>query len=158
MDIDKLINYNKQRLLNELLSKCGNVKYKLMVWQAVCVLTACNTEEATAIVAAQIDEKLIVRSIEPSLLALLVHFDMCLMKSSINLKEKCQVLESLNVLMAMLGPQLITQVRYKIMTTLKLAMQQCSKLSELNCKLWDTFLHNIDKSALGAILNQVKID
>jgi serine/threonine-protein kinase ATR len=44
------------------------------------------------------------------------------------------------------------------MTTLKLAMQQCSQLSELNCKLWDTFLRNIDKSALGAILNQVSVN
>lgn len=44
------------------------------------------------------------------------------------------------------------------MTTLKLAMQQCSKFSELNCKLWDTFLRNVDKSALGAILNQVSVN
>jgi hypothetical protein len=44
------------------------------------------------------------------------------------------------------------------MTTLKLAMQQCNNLSELNCKLWDTFLRNIDKSALGAILNQVSVN
>lgn len=56
------------------------------------------------------------------------------------------------------GPLVITQVRYKIMTTLKLAMQQCSKFSELNCKLWDTFLRNVDKSALGAILNQVSVN
>lgn len=44
------------------------------------------------------------------------------------------------------------------MTTLKLAMQQCSKFSELNCKLWDTFLRNVEKSALGAILNQVSVN
>ena len=44
------------------------------------------------------------------------------------------------------------------MTTLKLAMQQCSKLSELNCKLWDTFLKNVEKSALGPILNQVSVN
>jgi hypothetical protein len=44
------------------------------------------------------------------------------------------------------------------MTTLKLAMQQCSKFSELNCKLWDTFLRNMDKSALGAILNQISVN
>ncbi len=29
LDIDKLINYNKQRLLNELLSKCGNPMHKV---------------------------------------------------------------------------------------------------------------------------------
>jgi serine/threonine-protein kinase ATR len=44
------------------------------------------------------------------------------------------------------------------MTSLKLAMQQCPNLSELNCKLWDTFLRNIDKAALGAILNQVSVN
>jgi hypothetical protein len=160
LDIDKLINNNKQRLFNELLSKCGNTKmYKLKCWQAVCLLTAANNDEATnAMQSTTIDDKRIVKSIEPGLLAVLVHFDMCLLKSTINLKEKCQVLESLNVIMGMLGTQLITQVRYKIMTTLKLAMQQCSKLSELNCKLWDTFLRNIDKSALGAILNQVSVN
>lgn len=158
LDIDKLINYNKQKILNELLSKCGQNKYKQDVWHSVCVLTAVNTEEATAIVSAQIDDRRIIKSIESTLLAVLVHFDMCLLKSSINLKEKCQVLESLNVLMGMLGPQLITQVRYKLMTTLKLAMKQCSRLSELNCKLWDTFLRNIDKTALGAILNQVSVN
>lgn len=158
LDIDKLINFNKQRLFNELLSRCGNPKYKLKVWQAVCVLTAKDTDEATALVTMQIDDSRILKSIEPGLLAVLLHFDMCLLKSSINLKEKCQVLESLNVLMATLGPHLITQVRYKLMTTLKLAMQQCSKLSELNCKLWDTFLRNVDKTALGAILNQVSVN
>ena len=135
------------RILNELLSRCGNPSHKMLVWQAVCVLTAMNMEEATAIVAKDIDERRLVRSIEPSLLAVLVHFDMCLLKSSVNIREKCQVLESLNVLMAMLGPTLITQVRYKIMTTLKLAMQQYARLSELNCKLWDTFLHNVDKAS-----------
>ena len=106
----------------------------------------------------QLDDSRIVKSIEPGLLAALIHFDMCLMRSSINLKEKCQVLESLNELIGLLGPLVITKVRYKIMTTLKLAMKQCSKFSELNCKLWDTFLRNVDKSALGAILNQVSVN
>jgi hypothetical protein len=54
-------------------------------------------------VTTQIDDSKIVKSIEPGLLAVLVHFDMCLLKSSINQKEKCQVLESLNVLISMLG-------------------------------------------------------
>ena len=158
LDIDKLINCNKQRLFNELLSRCGNLKYRQKVWQAVCVLTAANSEEATALVTMQLDDSRIVKSIEPGLLAALIHFDMCLMRSSINLKEKCQVLESLNELIGLLGPLVITKVRYKIMTTLKLAMKQCSKFSELNCKLWDTFLRNVDKSALGAILNQVSVN
>ena len=158
LDIDKLINYNKQKVFNELLSRCGNPKYKLKVWQAICVLTAKDSDEATQLVTMQIDEKRIVKSIEPCLLAVLLHFDMCLLKSSINLKEKCQVLESLNVLMATLGSQFVTQVRYKLMTTLKLAMQQCSKLSELNCKLWDTFLRNVEKVALGPILNQISVN
>lgn len=158
LDIDKLINYNKQRLLNELLSRCGNPKYKLKIWQAVCVLTAKDNDEATNAVTMQIDDSKILKSIEPGLLAVLLHFDMCLLKSSINLKEKCQVLESLNVLMGTLGAQVITKVRYKLMTTLKLAMQQCSKLSELNCKLWDTFLRHVEKSALGPILNQVSVN
>ncbi|CAF0950646.1 unnamed protein product [Brachionus calyciflorus] len=158
LDIDKLINYNKQRVFNELLSRCGNPKYKLKVWQAICVLTAKDSDEAAQLVTMQIDDSRIVKSIEPGLLAVLLHFDMCLLKSSINLKEKCQVLESLNVLMGTLGTHFITQVRYKLMTTLKLAMQQCSKLSELNCKLWDTFLRNVDKTALGPILNQVSVN
>lgn len=158
LDIDKLVNYNKQRLFNELLSRCGNPKYRVKVFQAVCVFAAASSETAVAFVTNQLEEKCIIKSIEPGLLAALIHFDMCLLKSSINLKEKCQVLESLNVLIATLGPQVITKVRYKIMTTLKLAMQQCSKLSELNCKLWDTFLKNVEKSALGPILNQVSVN
>lgn len=44
------------------------------------------------------------------------------------------------------------------MTTLKLAMQQCSKFSELNCKLWDTFLRNVEKSAIGPVLNQISVN
>lgn len=44
------------------------------------------------------------------------------------------------------------------MTSLKLAMQQCSKFSELNCKLWDTFLRNVDKSAIGPVLNQISVN
>ncbi len=158
LDIDKLINCNKQRLFNELLSRCGNPKYKQKVWQAVCVLSTSNQEEAAALVTMHLDDNRIVKAIEPGLLAALIHFDMCLMRSHINLKEKCQVLESLNVLIAVLGPTIITQVRYKIMTTLKLAMQQCSKFSELNCKLWDTFLRNVEKTSLGAILNQVSVN
>jgi hypothetical protein len=158
LDIDKLVNYNKQRLFNELLSRCGNPKYRVKVFQAVCVFAAASSETAVAFVTNQLEDKCIIKSIEPGLLAALIHFDMCLLKSSINLKEKCQVLESLNVLIATLGPQVITKVRYKIMTTLKLAMQQCSKLSELNCKLWDTFLKNVEKSALGPILNQVSVN
>ena len=98
LDIDKLVNYNKQRLFNELLSRCGNPKYRVKVFQAVCVLTAVSSETAVALVTGQLEDKCIIRSIEPGLLAALIHFDMCLMKSSINLKEKCQVLESLNVL------------------------------------------------------------
>ena len=81
----------------------GNVNYKPKVWQAICVLTAANAEEATAFVNMKIDDSRLVKSIEPGLLAALIHFDMCLMKSSINLKEKCQVLESLNVLIQLLG-------------------------------------------------------
>jgi serine/threonine-protein kinase ATR len=158
LDIDRLINHNKQRLFNELLSKCGCAKYKLKVLQAICVLNAANPDEAASFATMQLDDKRIVKAIEPGLLAALIHFDMCLMKSSIKLKEKCQVLESLNALIALLGQSVITKVRYKIMTTLKLAMQQCSKLSELNCKLWDTFLKNVEKSALGAILNQVSVN
>lgn len=44
------------------------------------------------------------------------------------------------------------------MTTLKLAMQQCSKFTELNCKLWDTFLRNVEKSAIGPVLNQISVN
>lgn len=159
LDIDKLVNFNKQRLFNELLSKCGNPRFKNQTWTAVCVLSLNGAdEEVTLIVSKPIEDSRIVKAIEPVLLAVLVHFDMCLLKSTINLKEKCQVLESLNVLMALLGPQVITKVRHKLMTTLKLAMQQCSKLSELNCKLWDTFLRNVDKQALGPILNQISVN
>jgi hypothetical protein len=75
----------------------------------VCVLTAVNTEEATSIVTTQIDDARIVKSIEPGLLAILVHFDMCLLKSSINYTEKCQALESLNVLIAMLGKNFLVK-------------------------------------------------
>jgi hypothetical protein len=159
LDIDKLVNYNKQRLFNELLSKCGEKAYRVKVWQAVCMLSAQSADEAQALAGmAPPDEARIVKSIESGLLAALIHFDMCLMRSSINQKEKCHVLESLNVLIGLLGPTVITGVRYKIMTTLKLAMQQCSRFSELICKLWDTFLRNVDKSALGAILNQVSVN
>ena len=38
LDIDKLVNCNKQRSINELLSRCGNPKHKHKVFQAVCVL------------------------------------------------------------------------------------------------------------------------
>ena len=86
LDIDKLVNYNKQRLFNELLSRCGNPKYKVKVFQAVCVLTASSSETAVAFVTNQLEDKCIIKSIEPGLLAALIHFDMCLMKSSINLK------------------------------------------------------------------------
>ena len=103
LDIDKLINYNKQRLFNELLSKCGNKNHKPKVWQAICVLTANGAEEAAAFVNMKIEDSRVVKSIEPGLLAALIHFDMRLMKSAINLKEKCQVLESLNVLIQLLG-------------------------------------------------------
>ena len=118
LDIDKLINCNKQRLFNELLSKCGNPKYKFKAFQAFCVLVA-NSDEAQTMVQTKQDDAHIIKAIEPNLLAALIHFDMCLLKSAINQKEKCQVLESLNVLMALLGPPVITKVRYKIMTTLK---------------------------------------
>jgi hypothetical protein len=152
LDIDKLVNGNKQRLLNDLLSRLSP-RHRATVLKAVYLLTSGSPVDM-----AKVSEKEMIESIEPGLLAALIHFDMCLLKSSINLKEKCQVLESLNMLIGLLGPQVITKVRYKIMTTLKLAMQQCSKQSELNCKLWDTFLRNVDKSALGAILNQVSVN
>jgi hypothetical protein len=60
--------------------------------------------------------------------------------------------------MTLLGPQVITKVRHKLMTTLKLAMQQCSKFNELNCKLWDTFLRNVEKTAIGSVLNQISVN
>lgn len=151
LDVNKLILSNTQRLFNELLSHCGNPKYKSIVWHSIKIIQENDHNDA------QFDERQVVKYIEPNLLASLIHFDMCLMRSSVNIKEKCQVLESLNVLIGMLGVDIITKVRYKIMTTLKLAMQQCSKYSELNCKLWDTFVRNVDKQALGPILNQIAV-
>ncbi len=158
LDLECLIRLNQQRLFNELLSRCGNVRYKARVWQALRVIDSISDDTITMNKTKISDDSLIPKIIEPNFLAALVHFDMCLMRSSINVKEKCQVLESLNELIAMLGSNIITKVRYKIMTTLKLAMQQCSKYSELNCKLWDTFVRHVDKNALGPILNQIAVN
>ena len=66
-------------------------------------MSTSNQEEAAALVTMQLEDKRVVKAIEPGLLAALIHFDMCLMRSHINLKEKCQVLESLNVLIGILG-------------------------------------------------------
>lgn len=158
LDIDKLVNFNKQRTLSELLTKCGNPRYKPQIWQAIGALTAIDDEEARLYATKTVEDSRIIKAIEPSLLAVLVYFDLILIKSTFNIKEKCLALESLNLLMALLGPQVITKVRHKLMTTLKLAMQQCSKLSELNCKLWDTFLRNVEKSAIGPVLNQISVN
>jgi hypothetical protein len=159
LDLECLIRLNQQRLFNELLSRCGNMRQRSRVWQAFHLINSISADTIPLTNKTNMGEDAYVaKIIEPNFLAALVHFDMCLMRSSINVKEKCQVLESLNVLIAMLGANIITKVRYKIMTTLKLAMQQCSKYSELNCKLWDTFVRNVDKSALGPILNQIAVN
>jgi serine/threonine-protein kinase ATR len=158
LEIDKQLLLNRQRLFNELLSRCGNIKHKQKVWHAILIISFSDNDDNSSATLDDLDEHVIAKLIEPNFLAALIHFDMCLMRSSINVKEKCRVLESLNVLISMLGVEVITKVRYKIMTTLKLAMQQCSKFSELNCKLWDTFIRNVDKQALGPILNQISVN
>lgn len=107
LDIDKLINFNKQRTLSELLTKCGNPRYKPQIWQAIAVLTAIDDEEARLYTSETVEDNRIIKAIEPSLLAVLVYFDLVLIKSTFNIKEKCLVLESLNLLMALLGPQVI---------------------------------------------------
>ena len=160
LEIDKLILLKRQLLFNLLLSRCGNPKYKFKVWHAIGIVidTTENENSSSKIADVVINEELIAKLIEPNFLAALIHFDECLIRSSTNVKGKCQVLESLNVLISMLGVDVITKVRYKIMTTLKLAMKQCSKFSELNCKLWDTFVRNVDKQALAPILNQISVN
>lgn len=105
LDIDKLINFNKQRTLSELLTKCGNPRYKPQIWQAIAALTAVDDEEARLYTIQTVEDSRIIKTIELSLLAVLVYFDLVLIKSTFNIKEKCLVLESLNFLMAFLGPQ-----------------------------------------------------
>ena len=79
LDIDKLVNGNKQRLLNDLLSRLCP-KHKEIVLKAVYVLTSGLPVDMT-----KVSEKEMIDSIETTLLAALIHFDMCLLKSSINL-------------------------------------------------------------------------
>lgn len=118
LDIDKLINFNKQRTLSELLTKCGNPRYKPQIWQAIAALTAVDDEEARLYTIKTVEDTRIIKTIELSLLAVLVYFDLVLIKSTFNIKEKCLVLESLNFLMAFLGPQ-VNIYMYFIITNIK---------------------------------------
>lgn len=91
--------------MSELLTKCGNPRYKPRIWQAIGALTAVDVEESRLYATETVEDSRIIKAIEPSLLAVLVYFDLVLIQSRFNIKEKCLALESLNILMNLLGPQ-----------------------------------------------------
>lgn len=63
------VNFNKQRTLSELLTKCGNPRYKPQIWQAIGALTAVDDEEARLYATKTVEDSPIIKVIEPSLLA-----------------------------------------------------------------------------------------
>ncbi|XP_065155593.1 LOW QUALITY PROTEIN: serine/threonine-protein kinase ATR [Atheta coriaria] len=85
--------------------------------------------------------------IRPRFLGVLQYFDLKLLSTYHNKKN---ILQSLAAIFKYLGPKYITPVRFKIIAMLRTVLAQTEgKFPELNCIVWEGFIHSCDLEILS---------
>uniref|UniRef100_T1IWR0 Serine/threonine-protein kinase ATR n=1 Tax=Strigamia maritima TaxID=126957 RepID=T1IWR0_STRMM len=154
MKIGEYLNYDYQKLLNEVLLRISTHNPQVFNGLALLAtkvdLSYRQTEIKTIPQMANF--------LQPRLLGFLAFFDRQLQTSSLTVEEKTLVLNCLIELIKWMGSKHITPVRMKVMATLRIAIgHKEPALVDLSCTAWLTFLQNIDEISLGPLLSQIVV-
>uniref|UniRef100_UPI00358FE87A LOW QUALITY PROTEIN: serine/threonine-protein kinase ATR n=1 Tax=Myxine glutinosa TaxID=7769 RepID=UPI00358FE87A len=93
--------------------------------------------------------------LQPRLMGVLAFFNVQLLQTSISIEEKRRALSSLVALMKLMGPRHVTEMRVKMLTTLKTALMYKDHFPELCCRAWEQFVRCLEPSCLGHLLSQI---
>lgn len=94
--------------------------------------------------------------LKPKLLGILAFFNSLLLGMHLEIEQKRLGLESLIYLMDLLGSQHLTPVRLKLMAILRMSLM-LEQMRDLALKSWSCFVHNIEMTALGTLLNEIVV-
>ncbi|XP_049801396.1 serine/threonine-protein kinase ATR [Schistocerca nitens] len=96
--------------------------------------------------------------LQPRFLGVLIYLDNSLAAEHVSDTEKKKALQSLPMLIRLMGTKYITLARFKVLTSLRIALRlNYSNFPELTVAAWDAYVHCLDAAALGALLSTVFI-
>ncbi|XP_052214022.1 serine/threonine-protein kinase ATR-like isoform X2 [Dreissena polymorpha] len=94
--------------------------------------------------------------LQPRILGVLAHFDSQLLNSSLPMEEKRPVLDSLISIMRLMGSKIISGIRHKVMSTLRIGLEiNDSVFKEISCRAWNCFVRSLELPFLGQMLPQI---
>lgn len=96
----------------------------------------------------------VIQAIQSRFLGLLVYFDSKLNSKRVAISDKRNALQSLSVIIKLIGPKQITPLRFKVMATLHTTLH-LEDMEQLSCLVWDAFIKNCDIDAIGPLLSTV---
>ncbi|XP_040572283.1 LOW QUALITY PROTEIN: serine/threonine-protein kinase ATR [Lepeophtheirus salmonis] len=144
VSLEELLSSKRQRVTTELLLHMSTYQKKII--SALSWLAENDTQCEIP------DKKDIRKYIEPKILGVLGFIDNKISNPNISKERKNKILESLNELMAYMGPDFIGSVKHKILTILQSVDSYCDSL--VQC--WKTFVTKaLDSLALGTIICEV---
>ncbi|XP_054723842.1 LOW QUALITY PROTEIN: serine/threonine-protein kinase ATR-like, partial [Uloborus diversus] len=151
LDLGSLLRCNYQLIHNELLLHLSTHYEQVFSGLSILAVKSGNVRSADAVITHSED---MADYLQPKLLGFLVFFDTQMLKSA--LEDKKLALESLVSIMKLMGRRAITAVRFKLMATLRIALRfKDGNFPLICCKAWNTFVHSIDITYLGPLLNQI---
>jgi serine/threonine-protein kinase ATR len=156
VNINQILEKDPVSVINEL-CVCVSIAPEQVKNGMFHVVRACHTESVSADTSR---DQQIVLFMKPLLLGTLAVLNSKFLMASKQRNEKITstVVESLFILMELMGPENITPLRVNVMGMLRLAIQEPSaKVVHSGLRAWSCFVRSLEKDSLGAHLCQVVV-
>uniref|UniRef100_A0A8C4RA31 non-specific serine/threonine protein kinase n=1 Tax=Eptatretus burgeri TaxID=7764 RepID=A0A8C4RA31_EPTBU len=148
VELRSLLRQDFQALHNELLLHLGESYQKVFI--GLSILSEASVRGFKIVSSEQMADYL-----QPLLMGVLAFFNVQLLQTSISIEEKRRALCSLVALMKLMGSRYVTEMRVKMLTTLKTALMYKDHFPELCCRAWEQFVRCLEPSCLGHLLSQI---
>ncbi|KAJ8730029.1 hypothetical protein PYW07_017067 [Mythimna separata] len=95
--------------------------------------------------------------LNPKFLGVLAYFDHKLVNAKVALSVKRKALKSFPDIMQLMGVKYLTPLRFKVLATLRSALQLAKEFPKILAEAWGAFIHNIDTISLGPLMSNLAV-
>ncbi|XP_052796079.1 serine/threonine-protein kinase ATR-like isoform X2 [Mya arenaria] len=151
IDLPNLLRLDFQRVHNELLLHLSTNFSQ--VFNGLKMLSTFDENWKGGVVSTHED---MAAYLQPRILGVLAHFDSPLLNASIPMEEKRPTLESLISIIRLMGSKIISGIRHKVMSTLRIGLQiKDEQFTEISCRAWNCFVRSLELPFLGQMMSQI---
>ncbi|CAH0701159.1 unnamed protein product [Spodoptera exigua] len=95
--------------------------------------------------------------LNPKFLGVLAYFDHKLVNAKVAISVKRKALKSFPDIMQLMGVKYLTPLRFKVLATLRSALQLAKEFPKILAEAWSAFIHNIDTISLGPLMSNLAV-